>query len=462
MDDLRPHRFTFVDLFAGLGGFHVALSGLGGKAVYAAEWEVRLQELYELNFGLMPGGDISKVRAEDIPDHDVLTAGFPCQPFSKAGEQLGFEHTVQGRLFFKVQEILDKKRPQYFLLENVPNLLRHRNGRTIETILAALRGMGYAVEYRRYSPHDFGVPQVRDRVYIIGARQGLQSFDWPEPTSNNTSIRSVLEIRPTEARRIEGNVARALDIWDDFLKSAPPNVKIPSFPIWAMEFGASYPFEDETPAALIEELGSSGLEKYRGAFGRKLDGMTKQEQLEALPSHARRKMYTFPKWKKDFIRSNRIFYLENKYWIDLWIKRTAVHTLPSSFQKLEWNAQGGERCIWNYVIQTRASGVRVKRPTSAPSLVAMTETQVPIIGWEKRYMTTKECAKLQSLDTICLPDNRVAAYKALGNAVNAAVVRTIARPLLAELNSSPLLDNADQFEKTYTVGKLSGVGEADA
>lgn len=432
-------KFGFVDLFSGLGGFHVALRELGGDAVFAAEWEPHLQDLYESNFGLRPAGDINDVAPKDIPDHVILTAGFPCQPFSKAGEQLGFEHTLQGRLFFKVAEVVAAKQPDFFILENVPNLLSHKGGETFRTILDMLKAHGYEVDHHRYSPHHFGIPQVRDRVYIIGSRRGLNGFSWPDPERVPTTIRSVLDKYPPEARRLDGNVARALTIWDDFLQSAPSTVKLPSFPIWAMEFGATYPYETETPAALTEELGAYGLEAYRGSFGAELAGLDVKEQLAALPSHARRKQYSFPKWKIDFISRNREFYTRNRSWIDPWMERSNIVDLPSSFQKFEWNAQGGERRIWSYVLQARASGVRVKRPTSAPSLIAMTDTQVPIIGWEGRYMTTRECARLQSLGDIALPTRRQAAYKALGNAVNAHVVRAIAQPLLALRAVSPHL-----------------------
>lgn len=132
-------RFRFIDLFAGLGGFHVALAELGGQGVFAAEWEPTLNSLYKTNFGIAPWSDVSDLDSDakialEIPDHDVLTAGFPCQPFSKAGEQLGFEHTLQGQLFFKVFEILKVKRPRRFILENVPNILKHDNGNTLKTI----------------------------------------------------------------------------------------------------------------------------------------------------------------------------------------------------------------------------------------------------------------------------------------------------------------------------------------
>lgn len=430
MDQSTVPSFRFIDLFAGLGGFHVALTKLGGRAVYAAEWVPQLQDLYELNFGLRPIGDVNHADPQAVPDHEVLTAGFPCQPFSKAGEQLGFEHTLQGRLFFKVEEIIAAKMPRYFILENVPNLLRHRGGATIEVILKSLRALDYEVDLHRFSPHHFGIPQIRDRVYIVGSLRGLDHFKWPMPTGGQTDIRDILQTRPSEARRIEGNVERALVAWDDFLQSAPSYVKLPSFPIWSMEFGATYPYESSTPFAVADELGSVELDRYRGSFGQPLSGLAADEQWSLIPSHARRRELVFPKWKIDFIRSNREFYADNRRWIDPWMARSRLTELPTSFQKFEWNAQGGHRRIWDYVIQTRASGVRVKRPSSAPSLIAMTDTQVPIIGWERRYMTTRECAQLQSLGDIALPDSRSAAYKALGNAVNATVVEAIGRRLL--------------------------------
>ena len=197
-----------------------------------------------------------------------------------------------------------------------------------------------------------------------------------------------------------------------------------------MEFGADYPYEDETPFALATELGSRGLAEYSGSFGVSLHGLTVEEQMAALPSHARRPVFKFPKWKVDFIRQNRQFYEENKAWIDPWLPK--IQGFTSSFQKFEWNAKGENKSIWEFVIQMRASGVRVKRPTTAPSLVAMTDTQVPIIAWEKRYMTPRECARLQSLDHIQLPASRGDAYKALGNAVNAKVVEMIAGSLLGD------------------------------
>lgn len=433
--------FRFVDLFAGLGGFHVALANLGGRAVFASEWVPALQDLYAKNHGIKPHGDITKVDPNDVPDHEVLAAGFPCQPFSKAGEQLGFEHTEQGQLFFRVREILERKRPGFFILENVPNILKHRNGATIATIRNSLEALDYEIAIGRFSPHEFGVPQIRDRVYIVGSQYGLDNFEWPVPSKENTDIRTVLDTNPVGARGLSSETLRCLNTWNDFLTACPEEMDLPSFPIWAMEFGATYPYEDETPHALQSELGAAGLEDFKGSFGTPLLGMSPEQQLDALPSHARRKQYSFPKWKVDFIRQNRQFYEDNKSWIDPLIPQ--IKSFPSSMQKFEWNAKGENKSIWNFVIQFRASGVRVKRSRTAPSLIAMTDTQVPIIGWEKRYMTPRECSRLQSLESIQLPDSRPAAYRALGNAVNAKVVQAIFEELLgARYNSQSPKDSA--------------------
>ena len=438
--------FDFVDLFAGLGGFHVALGQLGGRGVFAAEWESSLNELYTQNFpATAMWSDVNALNSPqvinaEVPDHDVLAAGFPCQPFSKAGEQLGFSHTLQGQLFFKVLDILKEKRPRRFILENVPNILRHKNGATLTTMLAELEAAGYAVAWRKYSPHEFGVPQIRERAYFVGSLDGLDDFEWPEPSRLTTDVRSVLDPTARASRPIPSQTLRALDMWDDFLRRSPMSVKLPSFPLWSMEFRATYPYIDATPPALWDEEGPGALRGYGGSFGFSLDVRTNQEQHDLLPSYSRRSGdYTFPKWKQNFIRQNREFFWFNRKWLEPWMDEWRPWEFPQSLQKFEWNVQGGERRLDDYVLQVRASGIRAKRTTTAPSLVAMTHTQVPILGKNivgaRRYMTPQECAALQSLGDVNLPVNDLAAYKALGNAVNASVVRAIAKPLLRNLEA---------------------------
>jgi len=281
-------QFQFVDLFAGLGGFHLALSRLGGHCVFAAEWQEHLRVLYKKNHGLMPAGDITRVHPKDVPNHDVLTAGFPCQPFSKAGEQLGFECTEQGNLFFNVAAILDKKRPAHFILENVPNLLKHDKGRTwaeIQKILGPGEGgLGYHIRAERLSPHQFGIPQIRERVYIVGSLSPLDAFEWPSPSSTETTIDSVLDESPFDAKQLSAQVMECLKIWDQFLKACPKRVELPSFPLWSMEWGATYPFEATTPYALLQSLGMDGLKGFKGAHGVKIGTLRSLEKRwNALP-----------------------------------------------------------------------------------------------------------------------------------------------------------------------------------
>lgn len=425
--------FRFADVFAGLGGFHIALTRLGGECVFAAEIQPHLQDLYYRNFNVRPVGDVTGVRPSDVPDHDVLTAGFPCQPFSKAGEQLGFECTKQGNLFFNIADILEEKAPRFFILENVPNLLKHDEGNTWKSIQSRLRELGYDVKAERLSPHQFGIPQIRDRVYIVGSRTGLDDFRWPEGSEGDTSIEAILDDSPEDARTLSAQVTACLEAWQDFLRRMPESVEIPSFPLWSMEWGATYPFESESPYAIVRDKGGRGLVKYLGSHGASLRDLAPNARFSALPSHARVEQNEFPKWKKDFIRQNRRFYQDNQRWIRPWIEK--VLQFPSSLQKFEWNAKGGVRDVWQYVIQFRASGVRIKRRTTAPSLIAMTDTQVPIIGWQRRYMTPRECARLQSLGELPnLPGAQGQAFKALGNAVNSSVVEMVAVALLSTRN----------------------------
>ena len=191
-----------------------------------------------------------------------------------------------------------------------------------------------------------------------------------------------------------------------------------------MEFKATYPYTRDS----LYGVSLATLRTKHGVLGRTLNTYYREDILSRVPSYARAETNAFPSWKQAFIRQNRSLYKAQRGWIDKWLPR--IKAFPPSLQKLEWNCQGEERDIWRYVIQFRASGVRVKRPNTAPSLVAMTTTQVPIIAWERRYMTARECARLQSMDDLTHLPAGVAGFKALGNAVNVKVAYLILKSLL--------------------------------
>ena len=224
------YHFKFIDLFAGVGGIRLPFQELGGKCVFTSEWDKFAQKTYLANYGEMPHGDITQIRAADIPDHDVLLGGFPCQAFSQAGLKKGFSDT-RGTMFFEIQRILVEKRPKAFLLENVKQLKGHDKGRTLKTIEAILRGdfdqsipddmplseearhalsekLNYWVDYKVLRAADFGAPQNRERVFIIGFDKEHFSeaeikahFRWPEPPNTPTRVGDILESAPELAAK---------------------------------------------------------------------------------------------------------------------------------------------------------------------------------------------------------------------------------------------------------------------
>jgi DNA (cytosine-5)-methyltransferase 1 len=183
--------FKFIDLFAGIGGIRLGFESVGGKCVFSSEWDSFAQDTYEANFGERPKGDITKIAPSEIPDHDILLGGFPCQAFSICGDQKGFSDT-RGTLFFNIEEILRIKNPYAFMLENVKNLKSHDKGRTFKTIVSHLEELGYYVHHTVLNSLDFGVPQKRERTIIVGFKEKLKFF-FPKPLSIRANLADILE-----------------------------------------------------------------------------------------------------------------------------------------------------------------------------------------------------------------------------------------------------------------------------
>lgn len=184
-------NFRFVDLFAGIGGIRIPFDELGGKCVFTSEWDLDCQVMYEANFGEKPYGDITTIKPKDIPDHDLLVGGFPCQAFSIIGSMKGFQDT-RGTLFFNIAEILKEKRPSAFLLENVKQLKSHDGGKTFKVIEQTLKDLGYFTHTKVLNALDFGLPQKRERTIIVGFKNSIK-FEFPKKSLKAAKLKDFLD-----------------------------------------------------------------------------------------------------------------------------------------------------------------------------------------------------------------------------------------------------------------------------
>lgn len=378
-------KFKFIDLFAGIGGFHIAMAQLGGECVFASEIDRYAIETYKSNYGITPAFDIRQIPEDAIPPHDVLCAGFPCQAFSKAGRQEGFEDT-RGTLFFEILRILKHHKPRFILLENVRNLVGHDHGRTWRVIHKNLVDIGYIIPEKPIivSPHQIGVPQLRDRVFIPGIHSRYAtvesiSLSIPRTKRNTAQHNAIIDNCPSIDLSISAAEEMTLEIWDEFIKGIKNRVI--GFPVWSEEFGKNYPISN------------------------------------------------LPHWKQIFINKNRQLYHDNKRHIDKWLEKHDFlkHLTPTN-TKFEWQAGNHISSVWEGIIQFRPSGIRVKRPTEFPALVAM--VHIPIIGWEKRRLSPREAANLQSFpQNFIINPSAQQAYKQFGNSVNVEVVKFVAGQL---------------------------------
>lgn len=411
----KSPSFTFVDLFAGIGGFHAALSAMGGECVYASEIDEAAAKIYQHNWEMPVAGDIVPATTDrmDVPPHDVLAAGFPCQPFSKSGHQRGMEE-ARGTLFWNILRILEERRPSIVLLENVRNIAGPRHRHEWDVIIRSLRDLGYQVSSTPavFSPHLLppwmgGRPQVRERVFIVGTYVGDErAQEEIEPVVTNKPVGSwnpqdwrlsdFLQAEDEIADRANYDLTAAeqswVEAWSEFVRRFRAiNVpKLPGFPIW-------------------------------------VDAFVHEDDLE-IPDGT-------PAWKANFLRKNAEFYTGFRTLIDEWLEDfEGLEHFPPSRRKFEWQAQDAaslEDCIMHF----RPSGIRAKKPTYVPALVAITQTT--ILGRPLRRITPREAARLQSLpDSFEFPGQPdSASYKQLGNGVNAGVVEYVLREQMARSGS---------------------------
>ena len=429
----------FIDLFAGIGGFHAALSEMGGECVLACEYDKDCQKVYLKkypNTNLVSNiREITRIDIDDenslkspqeiselVPDHDFLCAGFPCQPFSKSGKQKGVTDKARGTLFFDIMQIIQAKHPKYVLLENVRNLAGPRHKETWSVIVASLREEGYLVSEipSILTPHLIpkklgGAPQVRDRVFIAAEHNGsgdpllLKRDAHKEnhsPDSWNISeyLQTDKEISVTRdilEYRLKNEEMSWVDAWDYFVMNIEQE-ELPGFPIW-------------------------------------VDAFLEKSQITS----------DMPKWKKEFLTKNSIFYCHNKKFIKSWlamkwgVNKISINDFPPTRQMFEWQARKQfpntkNRTLKSLVMQMRPSGIRVKPATYLPALVAITQTSIvgPLTheGIEKfRRITPFEAAGLQGLDGKMFAKAEVTdkvAYKQLGNSVNVGVVKYVANKLV--------------------------------
>ncbi len=224
-------KYKTIDLFAGIGGIRLGFEAYGCETVFASEWDRPAQDMYEANFGDRPHGDINEIEPENIPNHDILLAGFPCQPFSIAGKGLGFADT-RGTLFFNIEAILEAKKPKAFLLENVKRLTTHDNGHTFGVIIEKLKGLGYTVYSKVFNSLDFGVPQKRERIYIVGFLEPIY-FKFPKPLGFYRPLSEILQN--------DSEIPKSYFLSEDIKKQRQDAVKgVPPFPsVWHQNIGGN-------------------------------------------------------------------------------------------------------------------------------------------------------------------------------------------------------------------------------
>ena len=378
--------FKFIDLFSGIGGFHQAAHRLNGECVLACDINKDSRETYQKNYNIEPKKDITKLKVEDIPDFDILCAGFPCQAFSNAGKKKSFGDK-RGKLFDHIIRIAVEKKPKFMFLENVKHIKKIDGGKVFKYIIDTLNDNNYYIEETEtvfeLSPHQLGIPQQRARIIFVCIRKDLYDkskkidMDFDDiPVDFSKFFETDSDI--INKYKISEETEEILSVWDKMIQKMDVKQKL-------------------SPTILCDEFHNTYTD----------------EEFEQLV-----------KWRRDYITKNKPIYNKYKKDWDKWYKKNKdLLTKKKVYSKLEWQAGPKKKndSIFNHFIQIRQSGIRVKKNKFFPTLVAIVQT--PIYGKEKRYITPRECARLQSFpEDFILPENDNVAYKQFGNAVNVDVI----------------------------------------
>lgn len=387
--NFRDNNIKFIDLFCGIGGFHQALSKYNSECVLACDIDDKCREVYQLNYGIKPEKNIKDINEKNIPDFDVLCAGFPCQSFSNGGKKKSLNDS-RGTLFEDILRIASEKKPKFMFLENVKHIKKIDNGNTFDHIIKRINETGYYVNNKdtifELSPHNLGIPQQRERVIFVCIRNDIYDsnkiIDFKLP-NKKINLDKIIEKNTnlTNKYKIPKDIENILNIWDEMIEVFDVN-------------------ETLSPTILCNEF-------YKNYTDEELNNL--------------------PLWKKDYIKKNKPLYEKYKKHWDKWYNNNKEIIQKKEINgKLEWQAGKKKEndTIWNYFIQFRQSGIRVKKTNYFPTLVAIVQT--PIYAKEKRYITPRECARLQSFpEDFIIHSNDNIAYKQLGNAVNVDVISYI-------------------------------------
>ena len=387
-------KLKYIDLFCGIGGFHQALSSLGCQCNLACDVDKACQENYKLNYGIDVHPDVKKINTDELEDLDIICGGYPCQAFSNAGKKKCFNDD-RGLLFDEIIRIAKVKKPKFMFLENVKHILKVDGGKVIDYVRQKLDDNNYTLQLFNMSPHNYGIPQQRERIYHVCVRKDIYNgIDIKLPNIENNIIeldKYMLKKEEVDSKyNIDGDVLKCLEAWDEMIKIFEVGEKI-------------------SPVIMINE-------HYN--------------------NHTKEDFESYAAWRKGYITANKP--LINKYkqqWDPWYQKHKHILQKREIYGKLEW--QVGKikpnDSIFNYFIQVRQSGIRVKKPKYFPTLTAI--KQIPIYGKQKRYITPRECARLQSFPEnfkIDPVDNN--AYKQFGNSVNCDNVRTVIKATFDHYN----------------------------